>query len=291
MKLISKTTFTYLILAAIFLSSCAVNNDDESNKVEILYLHHSTGRIIWGAENSILTKVAYRINKLYDLVGRNAQLPSLFYDYNKENGTNYKITKKPFPKNRPYGWNNYPFDYYNIWVKNAGDKKYKKEPTLEMLTKEYDVIVFKHCFPTSNIKADLEQADVNSDYKSLANYSLQYEALKEKLREFPDTKFIIFTGAANVKANTNKENATRGRKFFEWVKQDWDEPGDNIFIWDFYELQTEGGIFFKEEYAESNTDSHPNMNFAHEVAPLLFNRIIDVIENNGKNTNLKGQEI
>ncbi len=35
-----------------------------------------------------------------------------------------------FPKSKPYGWNNYPYDYYNIWVNNAGPKPFMKEPTL-----------------------------------------------------------------------------------------------------------------------------------------------------------------
>ena len=32
-----------------------------------------------------------------------------------------------FPKPNPYGWNNYPYDYYNIWVKNAGEELYMEE--------------------------------------------------------------------------------------------------------------------------------------------------------------------
>ncbi len=128
-----------------------------------------------------------------------AKLPSLFEKYNKENNKNYLIKEMTFPKASPYGWHNYPYDYYDIWVKNAGNQPYMEEPTLEMLTKQYQVIIFKHCYPVSNIQADKDSADINSDYKSMANYKLQYAALRDKLHEFPGTKFIVWTGAAQVK--------------------------------------------------------------------------------------------
>jgi len=68
-------------------------------------------------------------------------------------------------------------------------------------------------------------------------------------------------------------------------------PDDNIHIWDFYELETEGGLYLKEEYATSDTDSHPNTAFASKAVGLIFNRIVDVIENIGTGTNLKGEKI
>ena len=60
---------------------------------------------------------------------------------------------------------NDPYDYYNIWVKNAGNEPYKGEPTLEILTSKYDVIIFKHCFPSSNVEPDTGAPDINSKNK------------------------------------------------------------------------------------------------------------------------------
>ncbi len=78
----------------------------------------------------------------------------LFDKYNEENNKNYLIKRDDISESISYGWHNYPYDYYNIWVKNAGNKPFMEEPTLEMLTKQYQVIIFKHCFPVSNIQAD-----------------------------------------------------------------------------------------------------------------------------------------
>ena len=115
--------------------------------------------------------------------------------------------------------------------------------------------------------------------------------MREKLHEFPDIKFILFTGAALVKAHTKEDVAKRAKEFFTWVREDWDLPDDNIFIWDLYELQTEGGLYFKDEYADSPDDSHPNKDFSAAASKLLFKRIIDVIESDGKGTSLTGTSV
>ena len=61
---------------------------------------------------------------------------------------------------------------------------------------------------------------------------------------------------------------------------EWDEEGDNIYLWDFYHLETEGGLYLKNEYAVSPDDSHPNPSFSGKAAPLFAQFIIDVIEKN-----------
>lgn len=282
-----KSTISYILLIAsiVFYGSCS-GEKGSGDALNIIFLHHSTGGVIWDGDLSQVNPDIVRDNPRLK-----AQIPLLFAQYNKETSKNYLIKEMSFPKAEPYGWNNYPFDYYNIWVKNAGDKSFLKEPTLEILTDQYNVIIFKHCFPSSNIVADETSADINSDIKSLQNYKLQYEALRDKLHEFPDNKFILFTGAVQVRQFLTEEDANRAREFHDWVTQEWDQPEDNIFLWDLYQLQTEDGLYFKDEYAVSPEDSHPNQTFAGRVANMLFNRIIDVIENSGKTTTLTGLKL
>jgi hypothetical protein len=80
------------------------------NAARILFLHHSTGECVW-----------------------NGGVADWFAAYNAAHGTRYAITEQAFPKDSPYGWENYPYDYWNIWVKNASPKPYREEPTLELL--------------------------------------------------------------------------------------------------------------------------------------------------------------
>ena len=200
---------------------------------KILFLHHSTGQCVWvGNTNKYIFKLTQK-----------GDVQKFFAGYNKKNKTDYAISERIFPKRAPYGWNNYPYDYYNIWVKNAGNNPYMEEPTLEMLTAEYDVIIFKHCFPVSRISEDTGAPDINSDEKRIENYKLQYNALKSKMHEFPNNKFIVWTPAVYTKKNLSEEEGRRTQQFYKWMIDEWDEKGDNIFIWDFYKYETEGGLF------------------------------------------------
>jgi hypothetical protein len=277
------------LIMVIPLTSCRQSNGLED--IRTVFLHHSTGQNLWNGDGpTLLSKVVGKISpglsyKFY----KKTALPKLIEKYNKDFNTKYIINELTFPKSTPYGWNNFPYDYYNIWVKNAGDNAFMEEPTLEMLTRQYQVIIFKHCFPVSNIQANKDSGNINSDFKSIANYKLQYLALRQKLSEFPDTKFILFTGAAQVKSQISEDEAKRAKEFFDWVINEWDLPDDNIYIWDLYNLQTDGGIYFKDINAYSVTDSHPDKNFSGYASVLLFNRIIDVIITNGSQTNLNGE--
>ncbi len=205
-----------------------------------------------------------------------------FEEYNKENNKNYLIKEMIFPKASPYGWHNYPYDYYNIWVKNAGYKSYLDEPTLEFLTKEYDVIIFKHCYPVSQIMEDTGVADINSDEKRIENYKLQYNSLKNKMHEFPNNSFIIWTPAVHIKNLISEKEAKLTRQFYEWIIDEWDEKGDNIFIWDFYKYETEGGLYLLDKYSDGPNNSHPNSKFSSYISPLFCKYIINVIESVSK---------
>jgi hypothetical protein len=270
------------------MASCKQKID--TDEVKVLFLHHSTGQSIWYGDKSVslIDKIRLKLGIKNEKKG---VLPELFYNYNRKSQKNYQIKEFYFPKSEPYGWKNYPFDYYNIWVKHGGSEPFMEEPTLEMLTKDYQLIMFKHCYPVSNIQADQDSADVDSELKSVANYKLQYIALRDKLHQFSNTKFIVWTGAMRVKSQIAPEQAQRANEFFNWVTKEWDIPGDNIFIWDFYQLQTEDGLYFLDKYAESASDSHPNKTFSKFASELLLKRLIDVIENDGAKTKLTGEAI
>jgi hypothetical protein len=257
--------YILIIFISLLLVSCKTNHKDMT---KIVFLHHSTGSSVWVGKTN---KYIYRLTKQGDVQKYLAR-------YNSRNKTNYNINEFSFPKKTPYGWNNYPYDYYNIWVKNAGNQPYMEEPTLEILTKEYDVIIFKHCFPGTRIAEDTGKPDIDSDEKRIENYKLQYNALKNKMHEFPNNKFIVWTPAACVKNKITPEEAKRAQTFYNWMVNEWDEKGDNIFIWDFYKFETEGELYLSDKNALSPDNCHPGKEFSARVAPLFGQHIIDVIE-------------
>jgi hypothetical protein len=275
--------FFFIIFVVLFsqlLIQCNYNAQN-NNVCKIIFLHHSTGEAIWRGDSKSIQIKGIHLGAEYDV-------PKWFINNNITKGTSYQISERTFPNAEPYGWQNYPYDYYNIWVKNAGNKTYMGEPTLEMLAKDYKVIIFKHCYPVSILSSDSTKIDINSTEKTIENYKLQYNALKQKLLQFPHTKFILWTGPVMVQSQLSESNAQLTRSFFDWVRATWDTENDNIFLWDFYELETEGGMYLKPEYATSPTNSHPNKDFAQKVVPYFCQRIVDVIENNGANTTLSG---
>ena len=253
------------IISIAILSGCVENTGIMQR---VIFLHHSTGYSVWTGKTN---------RYFYKITGK-GDVQKFFNKYNRRNKTNYVISDRFFPNKEPYGWNNYPYDYYNIWVKNAGDSLFMAEPTLEILTREYEVIVFKHCFPVSKITEDTGNPDINSPVKSIENYRLQYDALKQKMHQFTDNKFIVWTPAVNTQELMTGEEALRTRQFYEWMVSDWDEKGDNIFIWDFYKYETEGGLYLSGKNAVSQGNSHPNREFSAHVAPLFSKFVIDVIE-------------
>jgi len=253
-----------ILLCILLLNGCGPNSNEMK---KIIFLHHSTGQSVWVGKTN---------KYLYRLTGK-GDVQRYIDKYNKEKKTNYFIKEQVFPKSSPYGWSNYPYDYYNIWVKNGGQDYYMEEPTLELLTKEYDVIIFKHCYPVSLIQADISSPDADSDIKSVENYQSQYAALKTKMHEFHGTRFILWTPAVNTKHLMTEEEAVRTRQFRDWIVNEWDEKGDNIFVWDFYELETEGGLYLKDKNALSPVNSHPGKLFAGEAALLFGKFITDVI--------------
>jgi hypothetical protein len=253
------------IIWPLIIISCTTNQKDMD---KIIFLHHSTGSSIWvGKTNKYIYKVT-----------QEGDVQKFFADYNKKNRTNYEITQLAFPKTTPYGWNNYPYDYYNIWVKNAGEIPYLEEPTLEILTKEFDVIIFKHCFPVSRISEDTGNPDIDSDEKRVENYKLQYNALKQKMHEFPNNKFIVWTPVVCTKNTMAEDEAKRTYQFYKWMIDEWDEKGDNIFIWDYYKYETEGNLYLLDKNAVDPDNSHPNREFSAIAASLFSNFIIEVIE-------------
>lgn len=276
-----------IIIMTIHLISCT--SGKKASDINIIFLHHSTGRIIWnGKSKSKIAKfIRSKSNRIANIIGAKAQLPSLIEKYNKQHSKNYLIKEMVFPR-APYAMVNYPYDYYNIWVKNGNKSSYKNEPTLKTLCPLWDVIVFKHCFPVSDINEDETEGNIDSDIKTIPNYKLQYNALKAEMLKYPDTKFILWTGATLTQKATGESRAIRARDFFTWVKDVWDEEGDNIFLWDFYDLETEGELYMKQEYALGEKNSHPNKEFSAKVAPLLCQRVVDVELNNGSKTDLHG---
>jgi hypothetical protein len=239
---------------------------------KIIFLHHSTGAGVWSG---------------------GAGVSAWFSSYNSTHGTSYDISERSYPTNG-YPWENYPYDYWNLWINGACNSSVPAMACLPKLTSDYDVVIYKHCFPGAGVIADDGNPSVSSDVKTLANYKLQYRALRQLMDGYTDNKFIVWTLAPLHRNATDADQAARAGEFVNWVKTDYlTEDGNshpNIFIFDFFGLVAGTDNFLKYEYEGSHDgdDSHPNSTANAYVSPLFSQFIVDTADCSYKDARIGG---
>lgn len=193
---------------------------DMGKDIKIIFLHHSTGNNVWQGGVS-----------------------GWFSTYNTNNSSSYQISERAFP-DTPWPWANYPSDYYRIWILKEGNNQTGTEQ-LETLTSNYKVIIFKNCYPVCEIGADTGNPDPASSTKTLENYKAAYNALKTKMKSFTNNRFVVWTPAVRLESELKSSYpdsyamiAQRCKDFSDWIKNVWDEKGDNIYVWDFSRRST-----------------------------------------------------
>ncbi len=232
--------------------------------IRILFLHHSTGEGVY-----------------YE-----GGVPDWIDKYNSGHGNAYQITERNYPDS-PYDWANYPYDYWNLWINGACDSGNPSIECIDTLCRDYDVIIYKHCFPGAAIQEDTGTPQEGSQTKSLENYKLYYRALRDMMDSYPDTGFILWTLAPLHRLATTADEAERARQFVHWVQNDFlteDGKGHpNIAVFDFWGIVAESGSnpargkenCLKYDYEQSHfsSDSHPNT-AANKAAGPEFARCI-----------------
>lgn len=229
-----------------------------------IFLHHSTGSGVYYEGN----------------------VESWISDYNSTNSTSYEVSERSYPTGS-YPWENYPYDFWNLWVNNVCNSGESSIECLNTLTQDYNVIIFKHCFPGAGINEDSGSSDVTSSEKTLGNYKAQYRALRAKMDSYPNNKFIVWTLAPLHRNATNAADAARAREFVNWVKNTWltedGNPHPNIIVFDFFGIVAElsaspangkvNCLKYQYEGDHNGDDSHPNT-AANQVAGPIFAQLI-----------------
>ncbi|MEF3692212.1 MAG: hypothetical protein V3574_04140 [Candidatus Moraniibacteriota bacterium] len=228
---------------------------------KIIFLHHSTGSGVYSGGG----------------------VPGWFSSYNSNNLTQYQISERSYPTT-PYPWNNYPYDYWNLWINGACNSSDPDIECMNTLTQDYDVIIYKHCFPGAAVLADTGSPSISSSRKSLENYKLQYRALRDMMDDYPDNIFILWTLAPLHRLASNDNDAARAKQFVDWVKGDFltedSQPHSNIYIFDFWgnAAGTDNYLKYEYEISHSSSDSHPNTLANQTIGSVFAQFIVDAIE-------------
>lgn len=222
----------------------------QERPVRILFMHHSTGGgLIWdGSVRELLTDLGYE-----------------FWDhgYNEEGlvehsgsalGINWEV---PDDNTDPDGW-------YHIFSQPVTDPP--SNTFSHML--EFDAILFKSCFPASDIASD----------EQFEEYRQYYLSIRDVIDQHPDKLFIPLTTPPLVPNATSPENAARAQRWAEYLTSDEYLQGHpNVRVFDlFYHLADENGTL-QADYRVDEWDSHPNALANRTVGAILVDFVSQAI--------------
>ena len=137
---------------------------------------------------------------------------------------------------------------------------------------ENEIIMFKSCFPNSDLEGSPDDPPSNDDWLTVGSAKRVYNDLLTYFVTRPDKLFVVIT-APPVQDRANAANA---RAFNTWLVKDWLEenqyPYTNVVVWDFYNVLTDpdnhhryidGVIDYTTDaggdvlYYPDNGDTHP----------------------------------
>lgn len=225
------------------------NPGQPHKKLSLLWLHHSTGDYI--LKKGKLKKALKNNNiDFYDI------------NYGEAKVDDYVIGDHTDPHDFPKNFNTTKlFDIIKSW-ELTGSKK------------QHDIIMFKSCFPASNIKNE----QMLKDYK---NY---YLSMLPTFKKHPEILFIAMTPPPLVKGVTTPENAKRARIWSKWLKEDYAYRLNNVKVFDLFDSLSiiEGKPdenTLTPQFAESKEDSHPTRKGGQAVTRLFIPWLNRTIQN------------
>ena len=139
---------------------------------------------------------------------------------------------------------------------------------------QHDVIVFKSCFPASNITSDAQ----------LRQYKDWYLGMRDVMDRHPDHLFVVLSPPPLNPAATTPEAAARARAFADWLTSDAYLAGHpNVAAFDFFDALAEDdpaapdANMLRAAYRDGE-DSHPNAAANAAVGPMFVAAIEAAVE-------------
>lgn len=241
------------LVMAVLNSPSVTSNGDLTN---VIFLHHSTGRnlIGQGGVRELLSEKGY---DFWD------------HDYNTIGVTSPAGTSAGFHYRVPDD-NTDPDGLARIFAQPV----YRLPINTLSGLLQHEVIVFKSCFPVSDITSD----------EQLERYRNYYLSIRDVMDQHSDKVFIIVTPPPLHPAVTDAEAARRAREFSDWLASKAYLSGHpNVFTFDFFDLLAEGDPtmwdynMLREDYRDGE-DSHPNAAANKAIGPQFVDFIIDATQ-------------
>jgi hypothetical protein len=133
---------------------------------------------------------------------------------------------------------------------------------------QHDVIIFKSCFPNSNIGDDAQLAEFQSYYLSI----------RDRTDQHPEKLFIFVTQPPQVPGASDSAEAERARALADWLGSDEFLSGHpNITTFDFFGHLAGNDNFLRPEYRYDDYDAHPNERANQTIGPIFVEFIDQAI--------------
>jgi len=237
-----KTWMVFALLLALTAPTAA-----QDDPVRIIFMHHSTGQglIEQGGVRPAFAELGYEFWD-HGYNGDGLADPSGNYL-----GVNWDV---PGDNTDQDGWR----EIFNQTVTDPPDNTFS-----HML--EFDVIIFKSCFPTSDIQSD-------EQFEAYRSYFLD---MRDVMDQHPDKLFIPFTTPPLDPTSTSPEAAARARQWAEYLTSpEYLEGHPNIVVFDFFNLLADEDGYLRAEYRPGGGDSHPN-ELANQTIGPIFVEFVD----------------
>jgi hypothetical protein len=222
----------------------------------IVFIHHSVG-------NNLIHQ-----GKLRD------QFQQLGYSFWDQDYMSEGLTR---PDGKPTGYS------YNVLDDNTDIDGYAaifQQPVYKLPINtfssllQHEVILFKSCYPNSQIDDDA----------ALGLRKQEYLLIRKSIDQHPDHIFFLLTSPPLNPAETNPAAARRARALTNWLAStEFTSGHPNLFVFNFYDLLAENVVgaddenMLKKEY-RTGSDSHPNALANETIAPLLVEFVNHGIE-------------
>jgi len=253
-----------LLIGAEVIGAALVKNTVQldADKTNVLFIHHSTGgnlihqgrlrdRLAESSSEIALFDHNYNLVPWFPFLVSRLRLlhrTGLSNAQGRYTGVDYGIELN----------NNDPRDYARIFT--APEERFVRAQILQ-----YDVIVFKKCFPTSGVHSA----------EQLEAYKQHYVTMLTFFDAHPDKLFLVMTQPPLRAEMTTAADAARARALADWLSSDAFIGGRaNVSVFDFFDLLADSSGAnqdrLKREYAPLFwRDSHPNRSANEDLALKL----------------------
>jgi len=217
-------------------------------RLSMVWMHHSTGDNI--LKGGLLAAIKADNVDFHDI------------NYKEAAVDGYVIGDHTDPPDFPKAFNTPK--YFNVIKSWEIDRSSPK--------RQHDIVMFKSCFPNSDIKTDAQ----------LEAYKGYYTSMLPTFKAHPEILFIGMSTPPLNKKETTPENAARARRWAKWVSSEYAKDLPNVKIFDIFDALAirEGKAdanYLVPQFGTDKWDSHPSPAGAQAFTRLFipwFNRAV-----------------